>query len=145
MDADNLLTFSTIILGIFTVILQVTSYLLLAGTIAYMTISGIWGGFAMIVAAMTAQKKHFLKSQACAIFAIIGGTVMIGPYYWSLENSFPQYQYDCTQFWKGFCETKTAVDVLFFIFGVLTICFNSMLIMKTTKTFQKNPSLLSRS
>ena len=88
MDADNLLTFSTIILGIFTVILQVqssekniwepwriwiidysnyinsfifnqvTSYLLLAGTIAYMTISGIWGGFAMIVAAMTAQKKQ---------------------------------------------------------------------------------------
>merc|ERR1711911_347860 len=104
MDVEYVFTASAIILGIFTVILQVVSYLLLSGTIAYMTISGIWGGFATIVAAMAAQKKHFLKSQACAILAIVGCTVMIGPYYWSFENNFPRFEFDCSQYWKGFCK-----------------------------------------
>merc|ERR1711973_360083 len=133
MDVEYVFTASAIILGIFTVILQVVSYLLLSGTIAYMTISGIWGGFATIVAAMAAQKKHFLKSQACAILAIVGGTVMIGPYYWSFENNFPRFEFDCSQYWKGFCETKTAMDVFFFIFGILTVALNGLLIIGTTK------------
>ena len=37
---------------------QVISFLLLAGTVGYMTISGFWGGLAMILAAMSAQKKQ---------------------------------------------------------------------------------------
>ena len=38
--------------------IKVVSYFLFAGTVVYMTISGIWGGFAMIFAATMAQKKQ---------------------------------------------------------------------------------------